>query len=104
MLHPDSEIETLSEEEYKRVLSDKTFIKENLDEIELRYQNACSNGRSSEEAIRGAVRLSRKISTQQIGQATINTPTTAKKEAEQVENGENTRDNIKEGEEVGDDN
>lgn len=45
-----------------------------------------------------------KITTQKIGKATINTPTTAKKEAEQVENGENTRDNIKEGEEVGDDN
>lgn len=48
--------------------------------------------------------ISKKISTKKIGQATINVPTTTKKEAEQVENGENTRDNIKEGEEVGDDN
>lgn len=45
-----------------------------------------------------------KISIQEIGKVTINTPTTAKVEAEQVENGENTKDNVKEGEEVGDDN
>ena len=44
------------------------------------------------------------ITTTEIGQATINAPTTHKMEAEQVENGENTKDTIKEGEEVGDDN
>ena len=44
------------------------------------------------------------ITTQQIGKATINTPTTAKVEAQQVENRDNTKDNIREGEEVGDDN
>ena len=102
LLYP--QYENLSEEEQKRVLNDKKFIRENLDKIELMYQNACSNGKSPEEAIRDAVRLSRKISTQQIGQATINTPTATKKEAEQVENNENTRDDIKEGEKVGDDN
>lgn len=45
-----------------------------------------------------------RITTQQIGKATIYAPTVAKKEAEQVENGENTRDNIIKGEEVGDGN
>lgn len=44
------------------------------------------------------------ITTQQIGKATINTPITAKVEAEQVENSENTKDNVKKGEEVGHDN
>ena len=54
-----------------------------------------------QEAIK---RLREEIPVQRIGQVTINTPTAAKKKAEQVENNENTRDNIKEGEEVGDDN
>ena len=55
LLHP--EYKGLSEEEQKRALSDKTFIKENLDKMELMYQNACSNGISPEEAIRGAVNI-----------------------------------------------
>jgi len=44
------------------------------------------------------------ITISDIGKATINVPTNAKVEAGQVENGENTKDNVKKGEEVGDDN
>jgi len=102
ILYP--EYKDMSHEEQGKALKDKEFIRDNLNRIELMYQNARSNGISPEEAIKGAIELRKKISAKKIGQATINTPTTAKREAEQVENGENTRDNIKEGEEVGDDN
>ena len=44
------------------------------------------------------------ITTQQIGKATINTPITAKVEAQQVEDRGNTKENVREGEEVRDDN
>lgn len=44
------------------------------------------------------------ITVREIGKATINTPTTAKKEAEQLENGENIKNNTKEGEKITHDN
>lgn len=47
-------------------------------------------------------KLSKRISVQEIGQATINAPTVAKMEAQQIEHAENIRDNIKEGVEVDD--
>lgn len=48
--------------------------------------------------------IDKSITTQQIGKATANAPITDKQEAEKVENEENTKDNIKKGEEIGDDN
>lgn len=44
------------------------------------------------------------ISTTEIGKATVNILTSAKQDAKQVETNEKTKDNIKEGEEFGDDN
>jgi len=105
MLHPDSELETLSKEEYKKVLSDKTFIRENLDKIELMYENARSTGMEPEEAIKGAVRLSKKISTKDIENVTKDALITTKRSAQQVEDTEIGKENTNEieGEEVGND-
>ena len=87
----------------------RCFILEHLDEIEAYYEacikegsEAQQEGLTEQQIIKKAIeKLSERISVQAIGQATINIPTTAKKVAEQVENGENTRE---EGEKVGDDN
>jgi len=105
MLHPDSEFETLSKEEYKKVLSDKNFIRENLDKIELMYENARSTGMEPEEAIKGAVRLSKKISTKDIENVTKDALITTKRSAQQVEDTEIGKENTNEieGEEVGND-
>jgi hypothetical protein len=113
LLHP--EYETLTPGEQLRTMRDKSFIEDHRDEIDEMYTTYVSQAeRRGEEvntqevikrAIEGVQDLQTTFSAQKIGQATINAPTIAKKEAEQVENGENTRDDIKkEGEEVGDDN
>ena len=65
---------------------------------------ARANSKASQERKHYLNSKTKQLTTQQIGKATINVPTTAKVEAEQVENDENTKDNVKEGEEVGDDN
>ena len=91
---------------------DRMFILHNLEEIEAYYEDcmragsgAQQEGLTEQQIIKEAIeKLSEKISVQAIGKATINTPTTAKKKVEQVEQGEKTRDNIKEGEELGNDN
>ena len=112
LLHPNRE--ELSAEERYFAAGDRIFIFDNIDIIDRKFQKMVveSEMRGEEineqeiikSAIEGVKGLQTTFSVQQIGQVTINAPTTAKKEAEQVENIENTRDNIKEGEEVGDDN
>ena len=110
MLHP--EYETLTPGEKIRTMDDQGFILDNIDQIDRKFQDmvleAERNGEelNEQKIIRNIVEglKTKELTTQQIGKATINVPTTAKVEAEQVENDENTKDNVKEGEEVGDDN
>ena len=105
ILHPEYDTLTLGEK-YK-VIDDRAFIANHIDEIDkiCKEHGIEHNGMTKQPILQEAIkRLREEIPVQRIGQATINTPTAAKKKAEQVENNENTRDNIKEGEEVGDDN
>ena len=112
LLHPD--VETLTPKEEFETMSDRAFITEHISEIDKKFEDIVSNKEKNGEeinkqaiiksVIEGVKGLQITFSSQKIGQATINTPTIAKKEAEQVENEEETRDNIKEGEEFGDDN
>ena len=112
LLHPD--VETLTPKEKFETMSDRAFITEHISEIDRKFEDIVSNKEKNGEeinkqaiiksVIEGVKGLQITFSSQKIGQATINTPTIAKKEAEQVENEEETRDNIKEGEEFGDDN
>ena len=112
LLHPD--VETLTPKEEFETMSDRAFITEHISEIDRKFEDIVSNKEKNGEeinkqaiiksVIEGVKGLQITFSSQKIGQATINTPTIAKKEAEQVENEEETRDNIKEGEEFGDDN
>ena len=110
ILHP--EYDSLSPKGKGDEISDKIFIEDNIDIIHRKFKEYVLGkdkaGRTvdEEEILRNIFNSikNEQITIQQIGKATINTPTTAKKEAEQVENGENTRDNKKEGEEVRDDN
>ena len=111
-LHPN--FDELTPQEKDKALEDRVFIADHIDEIDEIYTTyiyqAERRGKEvdTQELIKSAIEgvrgLQTTFSAQKIGQATINTPTKAKKEAEQVEVGENTIDNIKEGEEVGDDN
>ena len=55
LLHP--EYDTLTPGEKYKIDSDRLFIEDNLDEIETMYRKACLNGKSPEEAIKGAVKL-----------------------------------------------
>lgn len=57
MLHPKSELATLSDEEYKRALGDKILIRENLDKIELMYNNGIGNGVEPLSAIKCVINL-----------------------------------------------
>ena len=105
ILHP--EYDTLTPGEKYEVIDDRAFIANHIDEIDkiCKEHGIKHNGMTEQQILQEAIkRLREKIPVQKIGQATINTPTAAKKEAEQVENNENTRDNIKEGKEVEDDN
>ena len=65
---------------------------------------ARANSKASQERRYYSQKETKQLTTQQIGKATINAPTAAKVEAQQVENRENTKDNVREGEEVRDDN
>ena len=105
ILHPEYDTLTLGEK--CKVIDDRAFIANHIDEIDkiCKEHGIEHNGMTKQPILQEAIkRLREEIPVQRIGQATINTPTAAKKKAEQVENNENTRDNIKEGEEVGDDN
>lgn len=105
MIHPN--YDSLSPEERFKLMGEKSFIRQNIDQIDKQFQEAIRDEEVDEHIIIKNIiegLKAKELSTQQIGKATINVPTTAKVEAEQVENDENTKDNVKEGEEVGDDN
>lgn len=109
LLHP--EFETLTPEEEFETMRDMAFIAEHIGEIDRKFQDIVRNKEKNCEeinkqaiiksVIEGIKDLQTRFSVQQIGKATKNASIIAKKEVEQVEN-ENTRYNIKEGEEVGD--
>ena len=115
LLHPEygTEYETLSLREKRNAIQDSLYIEKNIDVIHRRFEEYVfqegNAGRQVDEKeimknIISELRA-KQITTQKIGEATINTSTTVKKEVEQVENYESTRgNNIKEGEEVKDDN
>ena len=102
LLHP--EYDGLEPGKQTELMDDRAFIANHIDEIDkiCKEHGIEHNGMTEQPILQEAIkRLREEIPVQRIGQATINTPTAAKKKAEQVENNENTRDNIKEGEEVG---
>ena len=108
MLYPDHS--NLDSADRDTVIENVLFIDDHVDEIESWYEEAVGHGaeegdpRIIEEAIRVAKSKTKKFTPTQIGKATINVPTEAKKDAGKVETGENTLDEKKEGEEVGDGN
>lgn len=123
MLYPDNSKSTRDnkfiekhideiEEEYITKGKNIKFIENHVDEIDEMYTTYVSQLAIKEEAINKQEIIrdiiselkTKQITPEEIAKATIKVSTTAKVEVEQVENGENTRDNVKEGEEVGDDN
>lgn len=109
LLHP--EYETLTPGEKYRTLDDQGVILDNIDKIDREFQDIITRAEregkefNKHEIIKGIVESfkTKELTTQEIGKATINVPTTAKVEAKRVEE-ENTKDKERKGEEVGDDN
>ena len=110
LLHPN--LEELNDEEQYFAAGDKHFMFQNIDAIDRKFQEMvdAKERRGEEidehEIIQKTISelKTKKITPQQIGKATTNVPTKAKKVAKQVEITENTKDKGKEGEEVGDGN
>ena len=110
LLHPNRA--ELSDEETYYAAGDRSFMLEHIDEIDRKFQDIITraeiNGEeiNEYEIIKSIVEglKAKELTTQQIGKATMNVPTAAKVEVKQVESDEQTKDNVRKGEEVGDDN
>ena len=96
VLHP--EYETLTPEEKSKLITDRDFISDHIEEIESWYEEAVGHGAKEgdpsiiEEAIRIIKRKTKQITPQQIGNATKDAPIKAKTEAAQVESDKGTQE------------